>query len=196
MKNLEVGDVVIPTNDTQLFIYGCGRHTHAICVSVDPLILISDQGDTRWNNIDKDDIITLCKADADVIKIAMARLARDKAQEYSPDAFYQRLKLVHKEESEREVMRRVINYVEGKISEEDLLSIDRLLFIFDPADFVHSYLPISLLRSSSRLQRHRLLVHWAACRDRIWKSLENEPDRKRRIVGKRRMVGLLEGLDV
>ena len=55
---------------------GCSYYTHAIVASVDPFVLISEQGDMMWRStVEPDDFIFLCKAHSDVMKIVDKRLA-------------------------------------------------------------------------------------------------------------------------
>ncbi len=76
---IEVGDVVVGANgQTWEHLYsGCERYTHAICVSVEPFILISERGDMRWSTRKIEDFVSTGKAPSDVFKICMDRLKRD-----------------------------------------------------------------------------------------------------------------------
>lgn len=65
---MNIGDVVIPRTHGTIFRSGCSVYSHAICVSVDPLILISEHGDMRWNNMEMSEVKSLCKADDKIIK--------------------------------------------------------------------------------------------------------------------------------
>lgn len=44
---MNVGDVVVAKSHEAL-ASGSGIYTHAICVQVDPLVLVSQQGDMVW----------------------------------------------------------------------------------------------------------------------------------------------------
>lgn len=76
---IEVGDVVVAANGqtTQLLASGCDRYMCAVCVSVDPFILISREGDMRWSTRKIEDFVSTGKAPSDVLKICMDRLKRD-----------------------------------------------------------------------------------------------------------------------
>ncbi len=76
---IEVGDVVVAANGqtTELLFSGCDRYMCAVCVSVNPFILISERGDMRWSTKNIEDFVSTCKAPSDVFKICMDRLKRD-----------------------------------------------------------------------------------------------------------------------
>lgn len=84
---MDIGDVVVPTAGSKL-ISGSGQYSHAVCASVDPLILISEDGGMRWNNIDPLNVIALRKADDEIIKIAVDKLDRDNSRKHEPDQFF------------------------------------------------------------------------------------------------------------
>lgn len=71
--NMKKGDVVIPANNQVVLACGSGIYTHAICVSVEPYVMISEEGDMRWDKEDPWDYIALCRADAKIVKVAMKR---------------------------------------------------------------------------------------------------------------------------
>lgn len=60
-KDFEVGDVVIRIDG----VLHCGTYiyTHAICVSLEPFILVSDSGDILWCKVPIEECKALCKAD-------------------------------------------------------------------------------------------------------------------------------------
>ncbi len=69
---MNIGDVVIPKEKNYLH---CASqiYSHAICISVDPLILVSDSGDMRWSCLDQSRLIPLCRASTAIIDTAMTR---------------------------------------------------------------------------------------------------------------------------
>lgn len=81
MKSIiEVGDIVIAADgqtEQHLFSGGGDRYECAVCVSVNPFILISDDGDMRWSSKKIEDFVSRGKAPSDVISICMNRLQRD-----------------------------------------------------------------------------------------------------------------------
>lgn len=79
---IEIGDVVIPNpnhNFPNRFVLasGCSYYEFAICVSVEPFILVSEHADMMWQTTIKDKehyFISLCKADDKIIEKCMTRL--------------------------------------------------------------------------------------------------------------------------
>ncbi len=72
-RAIEVGDVVVAQGG---FILHCGSGIYdcAICISVDPLILVSVETDMRWSTtITTSDVKSLCKADPDIVEKCMRR---------------------------------------------------------------------------------------------------------------------------
>ncbi len=69
---MNVGDVVVPVVQDRLFS-AMGRYTHAIVVDTRPLVLVSDNGDMLWNNVARDEVICLCKADSKIVETAKRR---------------------------------------------------------------------------------------------------------------------------
>jgi hypothetical protein len=76
---IEVGDVVVAANGqtTQVLFSGGDRYMCAVCVSVNPFILISQEGDMRWSTKKIEDFVSTGKAPSDVMNICMNRLRRD-----------------------------------------------------------------------------------------------------------------------
>lgn len=78
---MKIGDVVIPVGDYRL-VSGCGRYSHAIVVSIDPLILVSEQGDMLWRaTVTAGNVMSLCQAHPSIVARAKARLRRDEWSE-------------------------------------------------------------------------------------------------------------------
>jgi hypothetical protein len=44
----QVGDVMIPISLHNQLVSGCAAYTHAICVSVEPFVMVSQEGDMMW----------------------------------------------------------------------------------------------------------------------------------------------------
>lgn len=72
--NFKVGDVVVPTLDTHLRS-GSDWYTHAMVVSVDPLVLVSSEADMRWSaTVDHMSLKVVGKATPQTMKICNTRL--------------------------------------------------------------------------------------------------------------------------
>lgn len=77
---MEVGDVVVPKTGpfSGQLCCGSGIYTHAICVSVDPFVMVSEQGDMMWSCQQVDDFVGLCKAHPDATTRAFERYRRER----------------------------------------------------------------------------------------------------------------------
>lgn len=77
---MKVGDVAVAIGGFQL-VCGSGRYTHAIIVSVDPLVLVSESGDMLWSaTVNECNIQALCQAHPSIVKVAMRRFVQDDRQ--------------------------------------------------------------------------------------------------------------------
>ena len=74
---MQIGDVVIPAEGGSP-LSGSVRYTHAICVSVEPFILISEKADMRWSCRESDSVVALCQVHPDILARCMDRLNRDR----------------------------------------------------------------------------------------------------------------------
>lgn len=75
---INIGDVVIPNSVYVRLRSGCSEYSHAICVSVDPFILVSSKADMMWSaSIDARNFIPLCEAHPDITAKCMERLIND-----------------------------------------------------------------------------------------------------------------------
>jgi hypothetical protein len=70
---MKIGDVVISNRQEYPLTSGCSYYTHAICVSVDPFLLVSELGDMKWYMLDIHNFTALCQAHPDVVRQAMSR---------------------------------------------------------------------------------------------------------------------------
>lgn len=71
---MQIGDVVVSTDQNYPLHCATQIYTHAICVSVDPLVLASESGDMRWQStLDSSRLLALCKADKSIVGEAMRR---------------------------------------------------------------------------------------------------------------------------
>jgi hypothetical protein len=70
---MKIGDVVISNRIEYPLTSGCSYYTHAICVSVDPFLLVSELGDMVWYMLDEHNFTALCQAHPDIVKVAMTR---------------------------------------------------------------------------------------------------------------------------
>lgn len=73
---MKIGDLVTGANG-YVFASGAERYSDAVCVSVEPLIVISKRGDMRWNRLDKEHVESVGVASESDYKNAMERLERD-----------------------------------------------------------------------------------------------------------------------
>ncbi len=48
VKAPNVGDVMVSRPGRDPLVSGCEFYTHAICVSLDPFVLVSQEGDMMW----------------------------------------------------------------------------------------------------------------------------------------------------
>lgn len=78
---MKVGDVVVPRPGSDFTLRcGSGWYTHAICVQVEPLVLVSELGDMRWSaTVDSSNVMALCQAHPTVVAVAMKRFRQDQA---------------------------------------------------------------------------------------------------------------------
>lgn len=76
---MKVGDIVIPWGGCRFIpASGSARYTHAIVASVEPFVLVSNDGDMLWQATVKPEFFTpLCQAHPDIIAVAVARWDRD-----------------------------------------------------------------------------------------------------------------------
>ena len=75
---MEIGDVIVAKYPDYPLTSGCSFFTHAICTSVEPLVLVSEKGTMMWHtNVDPDRYIALCQAHPDIVKVAMTRHERE-----------------------------------------------------------------------------------------------------------------------
>ncbi len=67
---MKIGDIVIPKNPKEGSILCCSTHvyTHAICVSVDPFVIVSSDGDMSWSHQSQNDYISLSQVHPDILK--------------------------------------------------------------------------------------------------------------------------------
>lgn len=73
---MKIGDLVAGVNG-YILASGAERYSNAVCVSVDPLIVISKRGDMRWNRLEKENIESVGTASEVDYQNAMERLERD-----------------------------------------------------------------------------------------------------------------------
>ena len=80
---MKIGDVAISRIDQEGRMVnplrsGCSYYTHAIVASVDPFILISEEGDMKWSaTVAPSDFIFLCQAHPDITGVVLERLKSD-----------------------------------------------------------------------------------------------------------------------
>lgn len=74
---MKIGDVVIaregPWSTRAPLVCGSGMYTHAICVSVEPFVLVSEEGDMQWSCLTPYEYVGLCQASESASKNAFDR---------------------------------------------------------------------------------------------------------------------------
>lgn len=75
---MKVGDVMVARDGplTNWLRSGCEHYTHAILVSVEPFVMVSQEGDMMWSCADPNNYIALCRAHPDDAKAAFDRFHR------------------------------------------------------------------------------------------------------------------------
>lgn len=75
---MRIGDVVIPAYKGKPFRSGASSYTHAICVSLEPFIMVSEGTDMMWTStITIDDVIFLCQAKPSIYLDCRKRAEKD-----------------------------------------------------------------------------------------------------------------------
>jgi len=78
---MRVGYVVIsrdgPWSSKSPLVCGSGMYTHAICVSVEPFVCVSEEGDMMWSCLTQSNYVGLCQAHPKATKAAFARYERE-----------------------------------------------------------------------------------------------------------------------
>lgn len=74
VAQIEVGHIVRPTDGDQLRS-GCEAYGAAVCISVEPFILVSEHADMRWSTKTADKFEIVGKASAEMLALCMTRLA-------------------------------------------------------------------------------------------------------------------------
>ncbi len=80
LNGLAVYDVVVPLDqDHYVLASGSNAYRYATVVSVDPFVLISSEGDMRWDMQEPQDFVRLRDATKQEISNAKTRLKRDES---------------------------------------------------------------------------------------------------------------------
>jgi len=75
---MNIGDIVIPIPGLGVLRCGSGEYTHAICVSVEPFVLVSEEADMLWSATAKLDQFTpLCRANEKIVQRCIMRAWSD-----------------------------------------------------------------------------------------------------------------------
>ena len=70
----KIGQIIAPKNDSKTPLHcGSGMYSCAICVSVEPFVLVSESGDMMWSQHNPDNFVAKGMADLAVIRTAMER---------------------------------------------------------------------------------------------------------------------------
>lgn len=73
-RMFELGRIIVPKSFENTPLHsGSGYYSHGICVSADPFVLVSEEGDMLWTQLDPNQFCQLGMADDKVIKIAKDR---------------------------------------------------------------------------------------------------------------------------
>ncbi len=71
---MKVGDVVVHRRERNGLHCGSGIYTHAIVASMEPFVLVSEEGDMKWTcTIEPDDVVALCQAHPKIVEVAIKR---------------------------------------------------------------------------------------------------------------------------
>jgi len=74
---MKVGDIVIPNDPAYPLRSGSGAYTHAIVIQEQPLVLVSEESDMRWESTVKPDKLKVIGvAKQEQLEICMRRLER------------------------------------------------------------------------------------------------------------------------
>ena len=71
---LEIGDLVNDPNEPKRLHCGSGIYPHAVVMSLQPFILVSESSDMKWTQQQPDGLVKVGKADEKTIKRCMRRM--------------------------------------------------------------------------------------------------------------------------
>ncbi len=72
---MKVGDIVASTDNSYVLRCGSGAYARAVVVQENPLVLVSESSDMRWESTVKPDKLAVCgKADPITLSRCMGRL--------------------------------------------------------------------------------------------------------------------------
>ena len=72
--NFKIGQIVVAIDVSKTPLHcGSGMYPCAICVSVEPFVLVSESGDMMWTQHNPDNFVAKGMADLAVIRTAMER---------------------------------------------------------------------------------------------------------------------------
>jgi len=75
---MKVRDIVVPING-EVLVSGCGRYDLAIVASLDPFVLISEEGDMKWSaTVEKKNFVSHGQAPKHIWKNVKDRMKREK----------------------------------------------------------------------------------------------------------------------
>lgn len=73
---MKVRDIVVPING-QVLVSGCEQYSCAIVASLDPFVLISEEGDMKWSaTVEKKNFVSHGKAPKEIWKNVKKRIKR------------------------------------------------------------------------------------------------------------------------
>ena len=113
---LYVGDLVAPNDSIHTLASGCGRYDRAVVVCTNPFILVSEEGDMRWNTVKAEHYKVVGYADAETLKVCIDRLNRDLMQKAGED-------------HNKRLMKELFNQVNENVAKNDLEGFSRAVEI-------------------------------------------------------------------
>jgi hypothetical protein len=89
---MKVGDVMVAREGVHsgYLVCGSGWYTHAILVSVEPFVMVSQEGDMMWSCADSNNYVALCEASPKARRKAFERFARENAKANAANGSEQR----------------------------------------------------------------------------------------------------------
>lgn len=94
---MKVGDVVVARGGpaARKLYCGSGLYDYAICVSVEPFVMVSAAGDMMWTTMEPREFVGLCQAHPDIVAVAVARYETDQKQEQEQEEERRRIREQH-----------------------------------------------------------------------------------------------------
>lgn len=85
MKPIRIGDLVnYKKESNNVLRCGCGYYNCAVVASIDPFVLVSEEGDMLWRNVKIEDFEYVGNPSPQALRNVLDRLAQDKEKEKTP----------------------------------------------------------------------------------------------------------------